>query len=58
VERIGARSIVHLGEGEGAFKAVFEKGVPLSVGEVARVTPHPEAVRLFDGATGAALGRG
>jgi multiple sugar transport system ATP-binding protein len=58
VERIGARIIVHLGEGEGAFKAVFEKGVPLSVGEVARVTPHPEAVRLFDGANGAALGRG
>jgi multiple sugar transport system ATP-binding protein len=58
VERIGARSIVHLGEGAVAFKAVFEKGVPLSVGDVARVLPHPEAVRLFDGATGAALGRG
>lgn len=56
VERIGARSIVHLGEGAGAFKAVFEAGAPLSVGEVARVLPHPEAVRLFDGATGARLG--
>jgi multiple sugar transport system ATP-binding protein len=58
VERIGARSIVHLGEGAGAFKAVFEKNVPLAVGEVARVLPRAEAVRLFDGATGAALGRG
>lgn len=56
VERIGARSIVHLGEGPGAFKAVFEKDVPLSVGEIARVLPHAEAVRLFDAATGVRLG--
>jgi multiple sugar transport system ATP-binding protein len=56
VERIGARSIVHLGDGATAFKAVFESDVPIAVGETAHILPHPEAVRLFDAATGQALG--
>jgi multiple sugar transport system ATP-binding protein len=55
VERIGARSIVHLGDGMTAFKAVFESDVPIAVGETAHILPHPEAVRLFDAATGQAL---
>jgi multiple sugar transport system ATP-binding protein len=55
VERIGARSIVHLGEGATAFKAVFESDVPLAVGDVPQVMPHPESVRLFDATSGQAL---
>ena len=55
VERIGARSIVHLGEGSTAFRAVFEKDVPLAMGDVAHVLPHPDAVRLFDASTGRVL---
>ena len=56
MERIGARSIVHFGDGATAFKAVFENDVPAVVGEMVRILPHPEAVRLFDAATGQALG--
>jgi multiple sugar transport system ATP-binding protein len=55
VERIGARSIVHLGSGPTACKAVFENDVPLAVGDVARVLPHADSVRLFDATSGQAL---
>ncbi|WP_210528266.1 ABC transporter ATP-binding protein [Rubellimicrobium arenae] len=55
VERIGARSIVHLGDGPAVFKAVFENDVPAAVGDVVRVLPHADAVRLFDAQTGKAL---
>ena len=55
VERIGARTIVHLGLGEDAFKAVFDNTTPLNVGETAHLAPAPDTVRLFDAATGAAL---
>ncbi|MBZ9884051.1 ABC transporter ATP-binding protein [Mesorhizobium sp. CA10] len=58
VERIGARTIVHLGEGEGAVKAVFENDVGLSVGETAVVAPPASSVRVFAAATGLAVRAG
>jgi multiple sugar transport system ATP-binding protein len=58
VERIGARTIVHLGEGESAVKAVFENDVGLSVGQTAVVAPPASSVRVFDAATGLAVRAG
>ena len=55
VERIGARTVVHLGDGESAVKAVFENDVGLRIGDRAVVVPDPAAVRLFDAASGAAV---
>jgi len=55
VERIGARTIVHLGFGEDGFKAVFDRSSGLTLGEVAHLAPEPTSVRLFDAATGVAL---
>lgn len=55
VERIGARTIVHLGEGAEAVKAVFDNDVAVAIGETARVVPDAAAVRFFDAATGAAI---
>ncbi|MDG4874898.1 ABC transporter ATP-binding protein [Mesorhizobium sp. WSM4935] len=55
VERIGARTIVHLGEGESAVKAVFENDVGLSVGQTAVVAPPASSVRVFDAGTGRAI---
>ncbi|MDR3490161.1 MAG: ABC transporter ATP-binding protein [Bradyrhizobium sp.] len=56
VERIGARAIVHLGEGEAAAKAVFDNDVGLSIGEMIVLAPKPRTVRVFDAATGTAIG--
>jgi multiple sugar transport system ATP-binding protein len=58
VERIGARTIVHLGEGAGAFKAVFDNDSGVRLGDRLRLLPDPAALRLFDGASGRALGGG
>ncbi|SFO32674.1 multiple sugar transport system ATP-binding protein [Mesorhizobium sp. NFR06] len=58
VERIGARTIVHLGEGESAVKAVFENDVGLSIGQTAVVAPPASSVRVFDAATGLAVKAG
>jgi len=58
VERIGARTIVHLGEGEAAVKAVFDNDVGLSVGEAVTVAPHEASVRVFDAASGVAIRAG
>jgi multiple sugar transport system ATP-binding protein len=55
VERIGARSILHLGEGETAVKGVFDNDLRVTLGETVHVAPAVGAVRLFDAATGAAL---
>lgn len=55
VERIGARTIVHLGEGALAVKAVFGNDVGLRLGEIAHVAPQPGTERLFDGASGQAI---
>lgn len=52
VERIGARTIVHLGEGETSVKAVFDNDIGLAIGETAIVAPEPASVRVFDAATG------
>ncbi|WP_159588175.1 ABC transporter ATP-binding protein [Chelativorans xinjiangense] len=56
VERIGARTIVHLGEGEETAKAVFDNDVGLSAGETAVISANEETVRLFDAASGQAIG--
>ncbi|MDX8512987.1 ABC transporter ATP-binding protein [Mesorhizobium captivum] len=58
VERIGARTIVHLGEGDSAVKAVFENDVGLSIGQTAVVAPPASSVRVFDAATGLAVRAG
>jgi multiple sugar transport system ATP-binding protein len=55
VERIGARTIVHLGLGADGFKAVFDHSAGFALGEIAHLAPDPAAVRLFDAASGAAL---
>jgi multiple sugar transport system ATP-binding protein len=56
VERIGARTIVHLGEGENEVKTVFDNDVGLSIGESAIIVPNAEAVCAFDAASGLAIG--
>jgi multiple sugar transport system ATP-binding protein len=53
-ERIGARTILHLGRGTETVRAVFQGNPDLPAGEIA-VAPAPAAVRLFDAATGAAI---
>lgn len=55
VERIGARTIVHLGEGESAVKAVFDNDVGLAIGQIAILAPAAQSVRIFDAATGRAM---
>ena len=55
VERIGARTIVHLGEGEQGVKAVFDNDVGLAIGQTAILAPAAQSVRIFDAATGAAM---
>jgi len=56
VERIGARTIVHLGDGDRAVKAVFDNDVGLSLGQTAVVAPNADSVRVFDAASGLAIG--
>ncbi|RWD39266.1 ABC transporter ATP-binding protein [Mesorhizobium sp.] len=58
VERIGARTIIHLGDGEAAVKAVFDNDVGLSVGQTAVIAPAAQSVRVFDAATGLAMKAG
>ena len=58
VERIGARTIVHLGEGETSVKAVFDNDVGLKIGEMATVVPNEASVRVFDAVSGNAIGAG
>ena len=54
VERIGARTIVHVESGQPA-KIVAENDVGFSVGDVVSIVPAPQAVRLFDAASTAAI---
>ncbi|TPJ05155.1 ABC transporter ATP-binding protein [Mesorhizobium sp. B2-7-3] len=58
VERIGARTIVHLGQGDGAVKAVFDNDVGLSIGQTAVVAPAASSVRVFDAVSGLAMRAG
>ncbi len=53
-ERIGARTILHLGHEDAALRAVFQGNPDLPPGDIA-LAPDPAAVRLFDAATGAAI---
>ena len=53
-ERIGARTILHLGRGGDTVRAVFQGNPDLPADEIA-LAPDPAAVRLFDAATGAAI---
>ncbi len=56
VERIGARTIVHLGDGDTAMKIVTDNGAAAKVGSAVVVTPNVDAVRIFDRASGHAIG--
>ncbi|MEW9837425.1 ABC transporter ATP-binding protein [Mesorhizobium marinum] len=56
VERIGARTIVHLGEGETTMKVVLDNDPHASFGASALVVPNMQAVRVFDRASGNAIG--
>lgn len=58
VERIGARTIVHFGQGESTVKAVFDNDVGLAIGQTAVVAPAQASVRVFDAATGLAMKAG
>lgn len=58
VERIGARTIVHLGQGEAAVKTVFDNDVGLAIGDTAVIAPTASSVRVFDAATGLAMKAG
>ena len=58
VERIGARNIVHLGEPSLGVKAVFGHDVAIEAGTLAHIAPVAASVRLFDAASGKALGAG
>lgn len=53
-ERIGARTILHLGWGENTVRAVFQGNPDLPAGDIG-FAPDPAAVRLFDTETGAAI---
>jgi multiple sugar transport system ATP-binding protein len=55
VERIGARTIVHLGRDKASVKIVLDNDNGLEAGMTARLDVNPEAVRLFDAATGQAI---
>ena len=55
VERIGARTVVHLGGGEQRVKTVFDNDVGLQAGGRADIAVDPESVRLFDAASGTAI---
>ena len=53
-ERIGARTILHLGTPQAEVRAVFQSGTAIPPG-ILRLAPAPAAVRLFDAGTGTAL---
>lgn len=55
VERIGARTIVHVGRDKATVKIVLDNDNGLEAGMTARLDVNPEAVRLFDAATGQAI---
>jgi multiple sugar transport system ATP-binding protein len=57
IERIGARTILHLGDGATAIKAVLGNDAAFELNDRVAFTPLADAIRLFDAATGLALGR-
>ena len=54
-ERIGARTIAHLGE-DLSTKAVFDSDTTVTVGELLKFTVKPEHLLLFDGTSGSRIG--
>lgn len=58
VERIGARTIVHLSDGETAMKVVVDNDTHVAFGASAVVMPSMDAVRVFDRASGTVIGGG
>jgi multiple sugar transport system ATP-binding protein len=55
VERIGARTIVHLAAADATMRAVADNSVPVTIGDRVTVTPSPKSIRLFDPASGRAI---
>ena len=55
VERIGARTVAHFGEGTGRVKAVFDNDIAVQAGETVTIAVEPGSTRIFDAATGAAI---
>ncbi|MDH6268711.1 multiple sugar transport system ATP-binding protein [Rhizobium sp. SG_E_25_P2] len=55
VERIGSRTIVHLGTEGAVIKLVLGNDAAFDAGQMARLTVNPGSVRLFDGETGLAI---
>ena len=55
VERIGARTILHLGQGSDVAKVVFENDAGFAAGKALQFAPLADAVRLFDADSGLAL---
>lgn len=55
VERIGARTVVHLGDGEQRVKAVFDNDVSVENGGTAHIAVEAGSVRLFDAQSGASI---
>jgi len=54
-ERIGARTILHLGNGDSAVRAVFQASDAVPAEAILRFTPDPTSVRLFEAAGGNAI---
>lgn len=55
VERIGARTILHMGDKETSLRGVFDNDVPVRMGESVTLSIDPANIRLFDAKTGDAL---
>lgn len=55
VERIGARTIIHMGTQEAEIKAIFDNDTKVELGDMISFAPAPETLRLFDAASGEAI---
>ena len=57
VERIGARTIVHFGQGAHAVKTVFGNDSGIDIANTVTLRPDEAALRLFSADTGHAIGK-
>lgn len=55
VERIGARTILHMGQDGHSIKGVFDNRVPVRQGDIVALAIDPSNIRLFDADTGNAI---
>ena len=55
VERIGARTILHMGEKAASIKGVFDNDVVVQTGDIVTLSIDPANIRLFDADTGNAI---